>query len=1192
MAEEENGNVNLPPGKLKNLKKLFEEKNAQDSSSAKVVAGRGRQVLPAMPPKPILPGGPGGHPRPAPRQSSPANKRDSMTTSETQAGSSSSSSSINNVFAGGNPMNYCTVPRPRKRTTSGSGSGSGSNSGSNSKEQDWSSTLERKSAGHKKLSPTISRRVAMFSEEDGSKGGGDEDTTTTAGCAVERRFLSLGAKSGNPKRLSDPCSDGDSPATARKNAADRRQTMDNFALPDEDVKSSEVKVQDKIRKFQEKPILPKKPVVVNAVPPVPASGCSPPKPVVKPNEQADGSDGCYDVPWDLKPGKHVERLKAMSGDQQSALKGKPPTQDGPSLAGKDKVAGGKPTSDKVGVGKPTPDKGAASKSTPQRTKPPVSRQISRPTEQPPPPPSKPPRTFVHSDYMEGKAQGVSSDGHVSQNVKSKPSAERDATNLSSTQGSSAEDHDVTLRGAGKPSHPPPSSREPKEMIGVREKPPTRPPPPRPRPISEASTLNRRHAAKHTKAVKSSADAGEGPVVISLKTGRPISRQVSMSNPHRQPNDQLPDKPERDGALRRFPLRKSYSSECLYQGSVSSLSDSESEAQSSARPMMQSYHPGDPAEPIYEAIIDSEGYAVPNQFLRCLPNNDNHVVREVQESPTKAGFLKRFLAPLSNPGGAHPTSTPIKDQDVEKVSAKKMNLVKQKINQAYETLQEVFRGSSVSEEGDADNADHPPTSEDSTDSDSIVDAKEIKRRVTYCSTVRLKTLQSVKKAREFMDRIYPQLFEYALIVGLSAKTDDPGYEPVIVHKFPQTVESNVSVPKFCFPDAEEFRPGSMTSTSESYSFVLTHTDGNRMYGYCRRMQPRDASLPEVICIISPINAFNMYNKLLSEIESRRFKSLDHAQEMIAASFGRPMPKPGKVCHIRALDEKCDMETVFLERPSDPRLENVNYESLLLYLGTDKLIKVFASMLMERRLILCSKHLSALTQTIHALVALLALTQTIHALVALLYPFDWHHSYIPLLPPEMLQVCSSPTPFIIGVLRSHLPQVTSQDLEDVIIVDLDNKHVLRSMGDELSLLPRKVQKALKTAINMCKIDSDAQHSQWLMVSEAFLRMFLETIGHFTQHVFTQQDGTKTLMKEQFIAGAPSKGMRQFLEWFTETQMFEVFITMQLEKQHWGTMDLFMARLGELQKKQQMEGVPAKGIGQKVKNLGKALKTKLKD
>ena len=41
--------------------------------------------------------------------------------------------------------------------------------------------------------------------------------------------------------------------------------------------------------------------------------------------------------------------------------------------------------------------------------------------------------------------------------------------------------------------------------------------------------------------------------------------------------------------------------------------------------------------------------------------------------------------------------------------------------------------------------------------------------------------------------------------------------------------------------------------------------------------------------------------------------------------------------------------------------------------------------------------------------------------------------------------------------------------MFIVDLDKKQVLRSMGDELTLLPKKIQKALKTAINMGRIDS---------------------------------------------------------------------------------------------------------------------------
>ncbi|CAG5121199.1 unnamed protein product, partial [Candidula unifasciata] len=325
--------------------------------------------------------------------------------------------------------------------------------------------------------------------------------------------------------------------------------------------------------------------------------------------------------------------------------------------------------------------------------------------------------------------------------------------------------------------------------------------------------------------------------------------------------------------------------------------------------------------------------------------------------------------------------------------------------------------------------------------------------------------------------------------------------------------------------------------ESYSFVMTNFDGSRVYGYCRRLQPLDSSLPEVISIISPIDAFNMYMTLLNEIEARRRISFDQATELIAASFGRPLPKPGKVCHIRTLDISGDMETIFLNRSADNRLENVNYESPLYYLGTDRLVKVFSSMLMERRIILCSSNLSVLTQTVHAL-------------SALLYPFQWQHVYIPLLPHEMLDVLCAPVPFIVGVLSVFLPEVLKLDLEVVFIVDLDKKNIVKSQGDESTILPKRIQKALKTAVNMCKIDAEARNVQWLMVAEAFLRMFIETVGHFSNHIRTQQDGNRIFQKDGFILEVISKEVREFLSWFTETQMFEVFITNHVEKLDFGT------------------------------------------
>lgn len=59
----------------------------------------------------------------------------------------------------------------------------------------------------------------------------------------------------------------------------------------------------------------------------------------------------------------------------------------------------------------------------------------------------------------------------------------------------------------------------------------------------------------------------------------------------------------------------------------------------------------------------------------------------------------------------------------------------------------------------------------------------------------------------------------------------------------------------------------------------------------------------------------------------------------------------------------------------------------------------------------------------------LSQCCHAIVALLYPFVWQHTYIPVLPPAMLDIVCTPTPFIVGLLSSSLPQLTELPLEEV-------------------------------------------------------------------------------------------------------------------------------------------------------------------
>ncbi|XP_064603741.1 DENN domain-containing protein 2A-like isoform X2 [Liolophura sinensis] len=572
----------------------------------------------------------------------------------------------------------------------------------------------------------------------------------------------------------------------------------------------------------------------------------------------------------------------------------------------------------------------------------------------------------------------------------------------------------------------------------------------------------------------------------------------------------------------------------------------------------------------EVYIDADGYAVPHRFKKQGgPQSPGPGMKDKFR-----GFFQMF-------------SDPPQDQDTPRNQKKRIAAgvvrkswdVKQKVNQAFSLLQKIVKKRESFGETVKENPDRQ-----SIDSDSFVDVSEIMRRVEYVQSVKVKTYTSVRNVRKFMDKIYPQLYECAIIVELHRKQVDGRLvnQPEIKHKFPEIVNIAETIPLFCFPDAEHINIRLLQpKKSESYSFVLTDADGSHVFGYCRRYTVVEEGMKkvEVICILSPVSAFQMYSQLLDSLESCRKISLYSAQELIASSFGRPLPNPGKTVQIRTMTEEGEVESLILNRAFDNRLENVNYECLLSVLGVDKLVKVFASVLLERRLLFYASNLSVLSSTIQAL-------------TALLYPFIWHHTFIPVLPPALLDIVCAPTPYIIGALSSEMVKVDTLPVDEALIIDLDSKCLLKVFGDESTILPKKVHKALKTALNLCRIESD-KRSQNLMMSEAFIRLFVELIGHFGEYIHTQPDGKKVFKKDEFINGASSDGICQLLQWFTDTQMFEVFITDQLEKDHHRTAELFLTRIVEYRESGTAPAsikLNVKEFGRKVKNFGKAIKTKL--
>ena len=96
------------------------------------------------------------------------------------------------------------------------------------------------------------------------------------------------------------------------------------------------------------------------------------------------------------------------------------------------------------------------------------------------------------------------------------------------------------------------------------------------------------------------------------------------------------------------------------------------------------------------------------------------------------------------------------------------------------------------------------------------------------------------------------------------------------------------------------------------------------------------------------------------------------------------------------------------------------------------------------------------------------------MAMVYPLTWQHIYIPVLPKSLLTFVCAPMPFVVGILRTELNEVLSLPMDEVLIVDVDNNHFIRtpaaSETEDLELLPpnyvSSLRRSLKSAIKVMK------------------------------------------------------------------------------------------------------------------------------
>ncbi|KFQ19144.1 DENN domain-containing protein 2C, partial [Merops nubicus] len=400
-------------------------------------------------------------------------------------------------------------------------------------------------------------------------------------------------------------------------------------------------------------------------------------------------------------------------------------------------------------------------------------------------------------------------------------------------------------------------------------------------------------------------------------------------------------------------------------------------------------------------------------------------------------------------------------------------------------------------------------------------------------------------RDLIELQEQRLFELFVVVSLHKNASEMTYTPEIIQQFPSkpehcfrqskdTEERLKVIPKFCFPDPKDWFPASGCE-SETFSFVLTGEDGSRWFGYCKKLLPQGKGrrLPEVYCIVSRLGCFNLFSKILDEVEKRREMSPALVHPFMRSVMEAPFPAPGCTITVRSFLPGAGDEVMELCRPLDSRLEHVDFECLFKCLSVSHMIQVFASLLLERRVIFVADNLSTLSKCGHAA-------------VATLYPFTWQHTYIPVLPASMIDIVCSPTPFLIGILSCSLPQLQDLPVEEVLIVDLCADKFLKEVSDEDEILPRKLQASLVQILEerseiLSHEQSDTQGVMPLnsLVSEAFVQFFVEVVGHYSLHMTVTEEGERAFQRELFRSAHASRSVRQFLHFFMETQMFAGFI-----------------------------------------------------
>ena len=253
--------------------------------------------------------------------------------------------------------------------------------------------------------------------------------------------------------------------------------------------------------------------------------------------------------------------------------------------------------------------------------------------------------------------------------------------------------------------------------------------------------------------------------------------------------------------------------------------------------------------------------------------------------------------------------------------------------------------------------------------------------------------------------------------------------------PRHLNKALVVPFLRSPKVETEKPRSRSPAF--HAFALTVASGARLYTAClmvherRHVRGRLFYIPKAICIFSQVPCLGTMRQALRDLviaargDGERQQGLGggsggaHLAPRLARSiiaqlfFELPLP-PDRTTQVVFTTGSVNMSLL-----DQTFTRDFSFRPLLACLSVEHIVKLLLLVLLERKVVLATKKLSAAF-----------LCATCETLRALLFPLEWVHTYIPVLPPSMSEVLECPSPFIIGVVGSGF-----EVPEDVTVFDLD-------------------------------------------------------------------------------------------------------------------------------------------------------------